>query len=110
LAVPALVVLIGFVLLGVVWWVVKSVGGPEGDKPKRGAQPVVIAPEVSRETVVDEPAGDGGNAGAPNSAAPGGTSSGNGARSRDANAPRVVANGGVGGAASATGGAARAAA
>jgi cytoskeleton protein RodZ len=64
LAVPALVVLIGFVLLGVVWWVVKSVGGSEDEKPNRGPQPVVIAPEVSRDpAVLDEPAGD---AGAPN--------------------------------------------
>ena len=54
LAVPALVVLIGFVLLGVVWWVVKSVSGPESEKPKRGPQPVVIAPEVSRDPDVIE--------------------------------------------------------
>ena len=72
LAVPALVVLIGFVLLGVVWWIVKSVGGSADDKPNRGPQPVVIAPEVSRDpAVLDEPAGD---AGAPNgAAAPAGT-------------------------------------
>jgi len=54
LAVPALVVLIGFVLLGVVWWVVKSVGGPEGEKPKRGPQPVVIAPEASQDPAAIE--------------------------------------------------------
>jgi len=53
LAVPALVVLIGFVLLGVVWWVVKSVGGPEGEKPKRGPQPVVIAPEASQDPAIE---------------------------------------------------------
>lgn len=59
LAVPALVVLIGFVLLGVVWWVVKSVGGPQIGKPTRGPQPVAIAPEVSPDpAVLDLPAGE----------------------------------------------------
>jgi cytoskeletal protein RodZ len=53
LAVPALVVLIGFVLLGVVWWVIKSVGGPQSAGPKRGPQPVAIAPELPQPTVVD---------------------------------------------------------
>lgn len=61
LAVPALVVLIGFVLLGVVWWVVKSVGGTDGaERPKRGPQPVAIAPEVSRDpAAVEVPADEG---------------------------------------------------
>src|SRR5262245_32541271 len=49
LAVPALVVLSGFVLLGLVFWVVKSVGGSDGTQPKRGPQPVAIAPDVPRE-------------------------------------------------------------
>ena len=48
LAVPALVVLIGFVLLGVVWWVVKSVRTPSQSEPK-SAQPVTIEPEASGE-------------------------------------------------------------
>ena len=58
LAVPALVVLIGFVLVGVVWWIAKSVGGPEGAKPKGGPQPVAIAPEITQEPAVAEGSGD----------------------------------------------------
>jgi cytoskeleton protein RodZ len=50
LAVPALVVLIGFVLLGVVWWLVQSIGGSSGNtKPKSAGQPVTIEPEVAVE-------------------------------------------------------------
>jgi cytoskeleton protein RodZ len=46
LAVPALVVLIGFVLLGVVWWLVQSIGKPSESKPKSAAQPITIEPEA----------------------------------------------------------------
>jgi len=111
LAVPALVVLIGFVLLGVVWWVVKSVGGPEGaERPKRGPQPVAIAPEVSRDpaAAIDVPA----NEVAPATGAPGAAStSGGGAAAEEAlnrrAAKSATANAGAASASptSATGGA-----
>jgi cytoskeleton protein RodZ len=61
LAVPALVVLIGFVMVGVVWWIVQSVGGPEGtgaDAPGRGPQPVAIAPDVAQDPAAIEAVAD----------------------------------------------------
>jgi cytoskeleton protein RodZ len=59
LAVPALVILIAFVMVGIVWWVAKSVTAPataEGDKPKHGPQPVAIAPDVAQEAAAAEAA------------------------------------------------------
>ncbi len=47
LAVPALVVLIGFVLLGVVWWLVQSISGSSDTRPKSAAQPMTIEPEAA---------------------------------------------------------------
>lgn len=81
LAVPALVVLIGFVLLGVVWWIVKSVSGSDAAQTRRGPQPVAIAPDVSQDTaIVEEPANESASSVAPaNGAAstsPAGTSRG----------------------------------
>jgi cytoskeleton protein RodZ len=104
LAVPALVVLIGFVLLGVVWWFVKSVGGPEGaERPKRGPQPVAIAPDVSHDpAAVEAPASDGVSAaGGPGAATPAGTSGG--AASSEEALNRRAARSAPAGAAAATG-------
>ena len=106
LAVPALVVLIGFVLVGVVWWVAKSVGGSEGTKPKRGPQPVVIAPEVTEEPAAVEGANS--DVAAPGNAVgpPSGNTPANGPRVGNAVVPRgASATQGVG--SSATPGGAR---
>jgi cytoskeleton protein RodZ len=46
LAVPALVVLIGFVLLGVIWWLVQSIGGSSETPPKATGQTMTIEPEA----------------------------------------------------------------
>jgi cytoskeleton protein RodZ len=97
LAVPALVVLIGFVLLGVVWWVVKSVGGPQGAGPKRGPQPVAIAPELPRDPAVidvtaNEAVPSAGDAGAASgAAAANGAAGANGIAAANANS-RAPAN------------------
>jgi cytoskeleton protein RodZ len=56
LAVPALVVLIGFVLLGVVWWLVQSIGGSSETPPKPTAQTMTIEPEaVANSQPLDDP-------------------------------------------------------
>lgn len=99
LAVPALVVLIGFVLLGVVWWVVKSIGEPQGEKPRRGPQPVAIAPEVTSDSdaveVPDEapPASD--TAGANGAAGANGTTAVNTAAAGTHAAPAAPASAGA---------------
>ncbi|MEJ1961347.1 MAG: RodZ domain-containing protein [Gammaproteobacteria bacterium] len=70
LAVPALVVLIGFVLLGVVWWLVQSIGG-KGETKHASAQAVAIEPEVASDPAAAEDAVDDSNrVGAPVNAAP----------------------------------------
>jgi len=63
LAVPALMVLIGFVLLGVVWWLVQSLGNPGDAKPRAAAQPMTIEPAGEQDSISQEALGDatGGN-------------------------------------------------
>lgn len=99
LAVPALVVLIAFVLLGVVWWVVKSVGGPQGAGAKRGPQPVAIAPEVSRDpAVIDVPESETGPATSEAGAVTGAASASNGANgavATNSRAPAAASNSGA---------------
>jgi cytoskeleton protein RodZ len=56
LAVPALVVLIGFVLLGVVWWLVQSIGTSSDSKPTSAAQPVTIDPDLASNSIPAETA------------------------------------------------------
>ena len=94
LAVPALVVLIGFVLVGIVWWIAKSVGGstgPEASRPKGGAQPVVIAPDITQDAAAAEAAAnDAASGGAPGTAAtPSPSAAANSTRSREPAASRA---------------------
>jgi cytoskeleton protein RodZ len=81
LAVPALLVLIGFVMLGVVWWVVESVGSSTSASSSQtaeesGVREVPLEPDLSPPAPEDEvPAGSDLPAATQNAAVPGAASS-----------------------------------
>jgi len=98
LAVPALVVLIGFVMIGVVWWIVQSVNKPGEPSAANGAREVSSTEQVEPEPVVDPSALANGAAGGPVANASTGAPTTTGGAGRTGVSGPAGANGAAGGA------------